>query len=234
LSTDDPALLGLFPRGVMSRRQRTRQVETMSADLIEVARPPYISMAEEIRLFLEQHDIKAVFANSNMGSLMPHLGTAIGVSVLVAGPDAMRASELLEQRQPIAATTGPWYCGVCKVDVEPGFEACWSCSQPRVDVEQPFPEGQPVPQAQVVTSDAAKRQQAEKLIERAYRAAIMCYGLVPLPIIGHVYSLALLFESTGIGAQVSAESRRLFLRALIFDLVVLGSVFAFAIVLSLR
>ena len=47
-------------------------------------------------------------------------------------------------------------------------------------------------------------------------------------------SVALLFESTGVGAQVSPESRRLFLRALTFDLVVLGSVFAFALALSLR
>jgi len=206
----------------------------MSSDLIEVARPPYLSMAEEIRLFLEQHDIKAVFDNTNMGAMMPHLGTAIGVSVLVARPDAVRASQLLEQRQPVAPTTGSWYCGVCKVDVEPGFEACWSCGEPRAEVEQPFPEGQSPPQAEVPSSEATKQQQAEKLIERAWRASIMCYGLIPLPIIGHIYSLALLFESTGIGAQVGPKSRRLFRRALIFDLVVLGSVFAFAMVLTLR
>jgi len=206
----------------------------MSSDLIEIARPPYLSMAEEIRLFLEQHDIKAVLANENTGSMLPHLGTAIGVSVLVAGPDAVQASQLLEQREPVSTTTGPWYCGACKVDVEPGFEACWSCGEPRAEVEQPFPEGHSPPQPEVVSADRTKQQQAEKLIERAWRAAILCYGLVPLPIIGHVYSLALLFEATGIGAQVSPQSRRLFTRALIFDLVVLGSVLAIAIFLSVR
>lgn len=206
----------------------------MSSDLVEIARPPYLSMAEEIRLFLEQHDIKSVFANTNMGAMMPHLGTAIGVSVLVAGPDAVRASQLLEQRQPVSATAGPWYCGVCKVDVEPGFEACWSCSQPRADVEQPFPEGQPVPQTRAESSDATNQLKAEELIHRAWRASLICYGLIPLPIIGHLYSLMLLLESTGMGAQVSPKSRRLFLRALIIDLAVLGGFVAFLVVLSIR
>ncbi|QDT52024.1 hypothetical protein Pan44_00310 [Caulifigura coniformis] len=206
----------------------------MSSDLIEVARPPYLSMAEEMRLFLEQHDIEAVFDNTNMGAMMPHLGTAIGVSVLVARPDAVRASQLLEQRRPVAATTGPWYCGACKVDVEPGFEACWSCGQARAEVEQPFPEGHAVPSPGVEPEDAVKKQKAEDLIQRAWRTALLCFGVIPLPVIGHLYSLMLLLESTGLGVQVSPDSRRLFLRTLFIDLAVLGVFVALLTALSFR
>src|SRR6476620_9044069 len=119
----------------------------MSSDLIEIARPPFLGMAEEIRLFLQQHDITVVLDHANMGTMMPHLGTAIGIPILVASDEAKRASELLEQRRPVAATgDGPWYCGVCHVDGESGFESCWSCEQPRSQVEQPFPEGrEPAP-----------------------------------------------------------------------------------------
>lgn len=205
----------------------------MSSDLIEVARPPYLSMAEEIRLFLEQHDIKAVFANENMGSMMPHLGTAIGVSVLVTNSDAVRASQLLEQREPPSTAAGPWYCGHCRVDVEPGFEACWSCGQPRIDVEQPFPEGHAAP-ATVQSDEAIRKQKAEDLIRRAWRSCLILYGFVPLPIVGPLYSLMLLLESKGLGVQVSPESQRTFRRALTIDLAVLGATLVLLGMFSVR
>ncbi|HVJ68715.1 MAG TPA: hypothetical protein VM510_12055, partial [Caulifigura sp.] len=184
---------------------------------VEVARPPFLGMAEEIRLFLQQHEIAVVFNNENMGTMLPHLGTAIGIPVLVAARDAARASELLEQRRPVAAASeGPWYCGTCRVDVEPGFETCWSCGQPRSEVEQPFPSGREPAEEILANSDEAAVEKAEALVRRAWRVAIMSFGY--LPMVGHLYSLMLLLESTGHGVQVSPECRKLFRRTFVIDL----------------
>jgi hypothetical protein len=189
----------------------------MSSDFVEVARPPYLSMAEEMRLFLEQHDIIAVLDSTNMGALLPYLGTAIGVPVLVANADATRASELLEHREPSPSTGTPWYCGVCRVDVEPAFESCWSCGEARRDVEQPFPSGRESAAELAATPlNTDGREKAETLIQRAWRVSII--SIVMLPMVGHLYSLALLFESTGYRTQLGPEFRQLFRRTFLIDM----------------
>ncbi len=193
------------------------------SELIEVAGPPFLAMAEEIRLFLQQHGIRAVLNNTNAGAMLPHLGTAIGVPVLVSAGDAVRASQLLEQRQPGSQSPAEaWYCGACQVDVEPGFETCWSCGQPRSDVEQPAPEKSPSLMSDGPPPEDVAREKAEALIRRAWRISIVCLGF--LPVVGHIYSLALLLESTGHRAQLSAHCRQLFFRTLLIDVVAIGGI----------
>ncbi len=199
-------------------------------DLVEVARPPFLPMAEEMRLFLEQHDIRVALDHVNSGAMLPHLGTAIGVPVLVAARDAVRASELLEHREPVShSASGAWFCGACKVDVDAGFDTCWSCGMMRTAVEQPFPEGHDnSPVESAASPEGSSVDRAEDLIRRAWRACIISFGL--LPFFGHLYSLALLMESTGQRVEVSPASRKLFFRTLVIDILAMvacGSLFGF-------
>ena len=204
-------------RGAFRFRPGQKTGELMSTALVEVSRPPYLMMAEQICLLLRQNGISAVLDSANAGSMLPHMGTAIGVRVFVPAEDAERARVLIDEKHPNEDGSSPWFCGHCRVDVDAGFETCWSCGGARAEVEQPFPTDREAAQS-AVPADSVQLQ-AEALIARAWKISVISLGLAPM--VGHLYSLALLFESTGLRAQVSPQSRQRFRRAMLLDFVAL-------------
>jgi hypothetical protein len=97
--------------------------------------------AEHVCSILGEHDMAAFVDGAHANSWMPHVGTALsGVSVYVINADAESALEIIESLElGIDKHAAPWFCGPCQVEVEGGFEVCWSCGKPRHEVEANCP-----------------------------------------------------------------------------------------------
>ena len=85
--------------------------------------------AETDRARLEATGIPAVVAKDNCGGIHPHLDLQQGVRLLVKDLDADAARDLLGAA-PAAGDTA-WTCSACAAPGDPGYDACWSCGQPR-------------------------------------------------------------------------------------------------------
>lgn len=97
--------------------------------------------AEQIRSILEEHGVSAFIDGANTNTALSYVGTALGgVRVLVPAADAEKAIEIVESaRGESAVPSVPWYCGQCNETIDGAFEVCWSCGNPRADIEQPLP-----------------------------------------------------------------------------------------------
>lgn len=113
----------------------------MSRSLLQIAAFSNAIEAEHLRLLLQRHGIAAFLDSANTATALSHLGSAVGgAKVLVSPDDADRALEVIRAAdEPEGAGDQVWFCGQCCVDVDAEFEVCWSCGQPRANVEQPFP-----------------------------------------------------------------------------------------------
>lgn len=85
--------------------------------------------AEADRSRLEAAGIPATVTKDNCGGMRPHFDLQQGVRLLVKEADGDSARELLGAA-PAAGDTA-WTCSACSAPGEPGYDACWSCGQPR-------------------------------------------------------------------------------------------------------
>jgi hypothetical protein len=85
--------------------------------------------AEVDRARLEATGIPAVVAKDNCGGMRPHFDLQQGVRLLVKDEDAAAARDLLGSGT--AAGDTAWTCSSCAAPGDPGYDACWSCGQPR-------------------------------------------------------------------------------------------------------
>ena len=72
-------------------------------------------------------------------SMLSYVGSAVGgARVQVDEHEARRAGEILlgiADDDPPEELKGYWRCRACQEVVDPGFEVCWSCLQPRTEVQ---------------------------------------------------------------------------------------------------
>jgi hypothetical protein len=85
-------------------------------------------------------------------------------------------------------------------------------------VERPFPHDRaPSPSESSDTVVVAEKESPDDTIRRAWRIAVLGLGFIP--IVSHVYSLGLLLEASSRWDSVSKESRQLFTRTMMLDVV---------------
>jgi len=112
-----------------------------TSNLVPIATYPNATEAELVRIVLDEHDIQAFVDGANTNTVMSHIAIGLGgVHVLVRDCDAERAAAVIDAvMDDVQTPPEPWFCGRCQVAVEGNFDVCWSCGQPRADVEAPMP-----------------------------------------------------------------------------------------------
>lgn len=114
-----------------------------SPEFVKIASWHNPADAEHAKAVLNWNGIDAFIEGADLKTSLSYIGSALGdVKLIVRSEDSQRAQRLLDElsreaRDPI---NGPWFCGECEEVIEPGFDMCWSCGQPREEVEAPFPE----------------------------------------------------------------------------------------------
>lgn len=114
-----------------------------SREFVKIASWYNAADAEHAKAVLNWNGVDAFIEGADLKTSLSYIGSALGdVKLIVRAEDAERATKLLnalilEARNP---HSGPWFCGTCEEVIEAGFELCWSCGQPRSEVEAPFPE----------------------------------------------------------------------------------------------
>lgn len=107
-------------------------------EFVKIARCHNAAEADHAKAVLEMNGIAAFVDGADLKTSLSYIGSAIGdVNLVVRSADAERALQVLEefrQHDP-DGKPGPWFCGTCEVEVDEGFELCWSCGQPRGEVE---------------------------------------------------------------------------------------------------
>jgi hypothetical protein len=206
------------------------------SDLITVAKALYNTEAESIRLLLESHEIPVVLQGANTATMLSHVGSAVGTRVRVPEEFAERARQIIasqDRRRSGEVEEGGWYCSPCREEVDAGFETCWSCGQPRDEVERPFPHDRtPSPPKSTPPALSAEKGTADERVRRAWRIAVLGLGFIP--IVSHIYSLGVLLEASAEWTSLSQESRQRFVRTMILDVVaILGIGIAFGMLAGL-
>lgn len=169
---------------------------------------------------LQMEGINAVLESSSAATTFSYVGSAMGgVRLMVDQDDQTRAQAILKGLES-RPKSGPWYCSRCRETMDSSFDCCWSCGGERSEVEGQLPatsageltSGQTTEQADGIASD---------LSTRAWRAAVI--GLVALPVVLHIYSLALVFRAMSHGAQWKPVQIRRLMGAFIIDVVAITS-----------
>lgn len=195
------------------------------SEFTEIASFATETEAGQFRSILEDRGVPAFIDGATANTMLSYVGTALGgVKLFVKTADIERATEAMsELNQEQATADGVWYCGKCEVEVDQGFQVCWSCSQPRAEVEQPAPKiTEPALVASELTDDLEPESEAS--LRRAWRASII--GLVFFPVLTHLYSMFLLIKVSLQGTKISARGQRLFYMTLavnVFAVCVWGS-----------
>ena len=84
--------------------------------------------AELARNRLAACGVTALVHADNGGGMRPDLELTLGVRLLVAADAATMAREILDDE----TVAGPrWRCDFCGETLDPHFDACWQCGQPR-------------------------------------------------------------------------------------------------------
>lgn len=109
-----------------------------TSEFMKIAQWSIAAHAQHAQAVLGWNEIDSHVDGADLGGM----GSAIsGVSLRVPREDAERAVKVLEQYSSYDPGTrpGPWFCGTCEEEVDEGFDLCWSCGEPREEVEAEFP-----------------------------------------------------------------------------------------------
>ncbi len=169
--------------------------------------------------------VESMVDGANTNAMLSHIGSALGgVRLLVSEADKKRAEEILatyeKQKAQGNSTQGQstWFCGTCREVLDVSFETCWSCGNERSEVEQAMPsdlENHPDLAEQVVSSEDAPISRADELAQRAWRASL--FGFTILPFL-NFYSIALIFQVCACESELSKSGKRKFYGAILANL----------------
>jgi hypothetical protein len=176
--------------------------------------------AETARVALEHEGIQAFVDGAATANALSHVGTALGgVRLMVAKGDAQRAAKVMDLlAREARLDKAPWFCGVCREEVEATFDVCWSCQGDRSSVEVPRPQAAADLSSKATEAEAPGEDSAvEAMLARAWRAAVI--GIIFLPILLHLYSMWLLLRASTSGAAFSQQGSRRFYQAFAINLV---------------
>lgn len=187
------------------------------SDFVEIANFALETEALQFRSMLESHGIEAFADGTAAGTMLSYFGTALGgIRLYVKADDVAAATEVLQSiNQADSVADQPWFCGKCHEDVDAGFHVCWSCGQPRAEVEQiapPTSGESESPTTEPVDTSADE----DATLMRAWRASII--GLVFFPLFTHLYSMCLLIGVGMSGAELSGYGQKRFYLTLAINL----------------
>jgi hypothetical protein len=171
---------------------------------------------------LAEEEIRAFLEGANMAGMLWYLSNAmLGIKLQVAVDDVEQAKAVLghatagDEEQRSAAT--PRRCGKCGAEMEPGFDACWSCGAmfeaapgPTSAVRQALPVEKADEDAEPPTAEG------DALADRAWRAAVL--GLFICPPLLSIYSAWVLLRIAFSDRPLSGVGRRHFCWAAAADL----------------
>ncbi len=214
--------------------------------LLETVSLPY--EAEHLQQVLGDGGVEA-FVEGLHGSNAFGMNSLMGrIRIKVREGDLPRARELLSEMRNRGGS--PWFCGPCQEVNEGSFDYCWKCGGERsvvatdpplaeidnskvsIDFSSPHakdtqfnpspyapPESEPAVPVEVKTS-ASMQVEYEDRIERAYKASVL--GLITVPILLHLYSLAILMSCASLNAVSTARTRWRVRSTLVINLTVLS------------
>lgn len=203
----------------------------MKKDTVQIASAGNEFEAEHMRAFLAENGIRAFVIGGATQTALSYVGTAIGgVKVVVDTDDKERASSLLAEMDN-GSSTEAWYCGHCEVDVDAGFDICWSCGKSRTKAEavrDSLDEDQSAdrvdanvnvaPEKHVTVNqdlghEATTEFELASQVGSAWRAA--CLGFTILPFFTHAYAIYVLASTFKSLPNASPAIRKTWKRATI-------------------
>jgi hypothetical protein len=222
----------------------------MSDELVTVAVCTTPVEAGILKSRLEAEGIPACLMDDEAVGMVGILANAMGgVKVQVPRAYERRAMAIVEEEHGAGPARGgaAGVCSHCGSEIEPGFEACWSCGRPLEDRPDavfvrpgaraaPPPPGtaREDPPASPGTAEAPEtdRDEADPFedsantaqVDRAWRAAILGLFIFPLclPAVS-IYSFCLLLGLSRPGDDLSARARSRYRIALVVDLAVFAA-----------
>lgn len=188
------------------------------SDFVEIANFALETEALQFRSMLESHGIEAFADGTAAGTMLSYFGTALGgIRLYVKADDVAAATEVLRSiNQADATDDEAWFCGECHEKVDAGFHVCWSCGQPRAEVELATPTSGGLVFATAEVEDTSSDGDEDATLMRAWRASII--GLVFFPLFTHLYSMCLLIDVGMSGAELSGFGQKRFYLTLAINL----------------
>lgn len=204
--------------------------------MVQIASFATAAEAEYTRSYLDGQGVPSFVDGATAGTALSYVGSAIGgIRLLVDDKHLERAKEVLAELHQPEDPADAWFCGKCQEEVEGTFAVCWSCGGEKSRVatdERPFEPAEvqvpssglsvapssnnpyePPPEESVTPPVPETDQQANELMDRAWKAIIL--GTVFLPFIMQPYGLFLLMQATRVTHDFSPELNRKFYRILI-------------------
>ena len=110
---------------------------------VYIARCDNATEAEMLKTALEMEGVKATLDGDALNATFGVLyGPVISsMKLIVRQRDAVEAAKIIKATRDswIASDQEPWFCGVCREEIDGGFDICWCCGGIREDVESEFP-----------------------------------------------------------------------------------------------
>ena len=110
---------------------------------VSIARCDTAAEAEMLKTALEAAGVESTLDGDALNATFGVLyGPVISsVKLIVRQRDAAEAVEIIKETREswVASDQAPWFCGVCREEIEGGFDICWCCGGIRDDVETEFP-----------------------------------------------------------------------------------------------
>jgi hypothetical protein len=189
-----------------------------------------------------QFSVAAVALAITLCSVGLAAGKAVGLSLLLltwafsVGAVVLMAERLVFRAQRAKTMPGPTAarreqrnslallrtCSRCGAEVEPEFEACWSCGTWFDTIAHSASVAATVPVAHVVEGPCEdgtmQTEDDNAMVDRAWRAALM--GLFLCPLLPNIYSAWLLMQIRTSGRLLNESDQRRFRRTAVLDLAV--------------
>lgn len=108
----------------------------MNSDFEKVANFADAFQAEHVLSVLQENGVEGFLDNVATQTALSYVGVATGgINLFVHRKDAEQARAMLDEIEVgIDHQQPPWFCKKCEVEVDGGFEVCWSCGEPQGDV----------------------------------------------------------------------------------------------------
>lgn len=185
------------------------------SEFTEIANFALEAEASHFQSVLQAEGIPAFIDGAATNTMLSYVGTALGgIRLFVKTSDVNKATQVLGSRNTNSETVDEaWSCGACEVEVDEGFQVCWSCGKERSVVEGAISKVD----KPVVDTSEEKHFNSEASLRRAWRAAVI--GLGFLPLLTHLYSMFLLIGVSVRGTNLSTQAQKLFYWTLMLNVI---------------
>ncbi len=180
----------------------------LADDLVTIATYGTPQEASIAKGLLEDEGIHCYLVGTESGHMLSIVGAgnALGGVKLQVAEHAGEAAQILDTLEDpeTSAAIPAWSCARCGEHVDAGFDVCWSCGVSFEEAESTPSVDLPAHIAQTNTDDFEeesveetgsddRRESTEELASRAFKAAVLGIGLIPL----EFYAFYLLVKLSG-------------------------------------